>query len=790
MNEEPSVLDFVKDKLAFWRPSRLNWPEAAEEPIDVSMEEEITQPVQAVAPPEPAPERPAGARLRDVPWQAFLLAGLLPAAQYFLEPPLRSWQTGVALYTLALVLIIVLWRGGRLPPVERLEDNREDTPRPGGEQLSSGWLMAASGIAVGLGLTLFWYFLRHGQPVSGLLILAGVLIGAGLLLAGLTSPLFAPITGRTDLREGWRLAALMAVFLLLVWFTFEKDRFTILNLLLWVLLMGSAWIAFTRLDPRQLFQDAFARLREPFTLRMTLFSLALAAVLVLTAVFRFLHLNALPGEMFSDHAEKLFDVMDVLAGSGSTFFPRNTGREFVQFYWTAAVSLVFGTGISFMSLKIGTALAGLITLIYIYRSGVELGGKWVALLALVFAAVGYWPNVISRIGLRFPFYALAAAPVIFHLLRGFHRRTAVDFAWAGIWLGIGLNGYTAGRILPLLVLCAFGLYWLHGKQSRGARRASLVWLAGLAYLAFLFCIPLLHYAAGNPEVVLYRSLTRVAETETAIQGSVWMVFFSNLGKALVMFFWNNGGVWVHSIPSRPALALIDAAFYFLGLVWAMLEYLRRRDWRLLFLLLAIPILLLPSVLSLAFPAENPSLNRTSAAYVPVFLLEALGVWALVRGICQQIPTARGRIAAAGLAGLIVLFSVAGNARLFFGQYAQQYTLNAWNTSQLGGVMRAFADFNGGYDGTWVVGYPYWVDTRLVGINAGSPLRNPETNLEHLPNTFSDPRAKLYLLNPQDGTALNLLLQQYPLGRYHLERNPLPGKDFIVFTVPAQEGHQP
>jgi hypothetical protein len=78
--------------------------------------------------------------------------------------------------------------------------------------------------------------------------------------------------------------------------------------------------------------------------------------------FRFYRLDGLPAEMVSDHAEKLLDVNDVLNGDLNVFFPRNTGREAFQFYWTALMSIVFGTGISFMSLKLGTVLGGLVTL--------------------------------------------------------------------------------------------------------------------------------------------------------------------------------------------------------------------------------------------------------------------------------------------------------------------------------------------------------------------------------------------------------------------------------------------
>ncbi len=126
--------------------------------------------------------------------------------------------------------------------------------------------------------------------------------------------------------------------------------------------------------------------------------------------------------MFSDHAEKLLDVGEVLQGQFSIFFPRNTGREAIQMYLTAAVSMLFGTGLSFMSLKLGTALAGIFALPFIYLLAKEIGGRRLGLLAFFLAAVAYWPNVISRVGLRFPLYPLFVAPMLYFIIKGFEDR--------------------------------------------------------------------------------------------------------------------------------------------------------------------------------------------------------------------------------------------------------------------------------------------------------------------------------------------------------------------------------
>ena len=106
--------------------------------------------------------------------------------------------------------------------------------------------------------------------------------------------------------------------------------------------------------------------------------------------------------MVSDHAEKLLDVWDVLHGQTSIFFPRNTGREAIQMYLTAGIIQLFHTGYTFLSLKIGTILAGLLTLPFIYLLGKELANRRVGLLALLFAGIGILAECHLARGAAFP----------------------------------------------------------------------------------------------------------------------------------------------------------------------------------------------------------------------------------------------------------------------------------------------------------------------------------------------------------------------------------------------------
>ena len=92
----------------------------------------------------------------------------------------------------------------------------------------------------------------------------------------------------------------------------------------------------------------------------------LAAVVLLVVFLRAYRIGEIPAEPFSDHAEKILDVFDISQGKFSIFFERNTGREAFQMYWSLLVMKLFGTGFTFLGLKIGTVLLGLFTLPFVY----------------------------------------------------------------------------------------------------------------------------------------------------------------------------------------------------------------------------------------------------------------------------------------------------------------------------------------------------------------------------------------------------------------------------------------
>ena len=616
-------------------------------------------------------------------------------------------------------------------------------------------------------------------------------LGWGLYRGEWTLAPLAETSDRTDPLTYRPVMLILSLGLGLWAFTLlDENLFTTLNVTVWALavlaFIGALWIR-TPGSQNWLAQIAGFFKRDTWTITISRWTILLLAVTALAFFFRFTQTETVPAEPFSDHAEKLYDVYDVSQGDTRIFFPRNTGREAIQMYWTLWVANIFGTGLSYLSLKLGTAILGFLTLPFIYLLGKEIGGKRVALFAFMLAGIAYWPNVISRIGLRFPLYPLFVAPTLLFLLRGLRTRNRNDFLLSGLFLGLGLHGYSPFRIVPFVVIAAFLLYWIH-SQSKGARRELPVWLAMLAITSLLVFLPLLRFWIDNPEAFGFRAFSRLSTVEQPLPGPAPVIFASNVGKALMMYNLDDGEIWVNSIPHRPALDVVTGALFLFGFVLVLIRYIRKRHWQDLFLLVSIPLLQLPSTLSLAFPGENPALNRAGAASIPAFLLAALALDGLVTSL-------KGRgmrnVVAWGLTGILLAASASQNYTLVFDTFANSFRLGSWNTSDMGRVIREFEQTYGTTKTVWVVPFPYWVDTRLPAAWAGIPNRDMALWPENFASTLALNGPKLFILkaNTEDPTvndqqSVDALKALYPNGALRLFDSDISGHDFWIFFVPG------
>jgi 4-amino-4-deoxy-L-arabinose transferase-like glycosyltransferase len=561
------------------------------------------------------------------------------------------------------------------------------------------------------------------------------------------------------------------------------------------------------LDPEQWWGKLRQSLtREVFTFRLSRVMLMLLAVLALGAYFRFAQLDTIPPEMTSDHVEKLLDVGDLVTGQHKVFFERNTGREPLQFYFAALLIQLFNTGLTHLTLKLTGAIAGFLLIPFVYLIGKELEDEVFGLLAAALTAISFWATAISRVGLRFPLTPVFVAPAIFFLLRGLRRGTRNDFLWAGLFLGVGLYGYSTIRVLPIVIVAAV-LWFAIWNRSRAHWAGWATNLALLFATTFVVFIPLFRYATEPGNHFWERSLSRLSTTENPITNSNmareitedWartfggaviperalqaLIFVQNQWNAVRMFNWQGDQVWVNTIPRMPVLDFIAAALFILGLAFVLVRLLVRRDKLAGFLPVAILILMLPSTLSFAFPDENPSVVRIGGAIPFVYLIAAYPLWLLVKQVRAAFAPGVGAWAGLAVGAFVILTAAQVNQNLYFVQYPPQYKLSAQIASEIGAVIDAYAHSLGTYDTAYVRPYPFWVDTRAVGMYAGDFWRDYAIQKEQLAEPLADQRSKLFVLNLYDQETIAELRRLYPTGALSRYTSAVPDHDFLLYFVP-------
>ncbi|MBN1888729.1 MAG: glycosyltransferase family 39 protein [Thermoflexales bacterium] len=671
--------------------------------------------------------------------------------------------------------------------------------------------LTACALALGMAILAQLLLNRHTTPIPGTLL---YLVAAGVLAIGLwldtdmwrslplppgpPSPDSSPRGDDQLLSEAekaprpsqrwWLIYLAVAAGILNLAFS-GNNRFSTLGVLMWVISVASIVLALWEPGP----QAWWSKWRSGRCLswidvqgiHLSWWTLLVIALVGLGIFFRFYRLAELPAEINSDHAEKLLDVHDILAGKTPIFFPRNTGREAWQFYWTAGLVRLFHLPPDFQALKIGSSLVGALMLPGLYVLGTELfgplGGAW----ALLFGGVSSWSVITTRFGLRYPFMQMPVTWTLALLARGLRRERRNDFILMGLIWGLGFYGYQSYRAMAGALPVAFVTWYVLSRRWRRPGQRQL-WghVAATLSVAALVLIPMIRFSLDYPDLFWRRILSRLTGAEQAIDGSPALIFLDNVRRALLAFFWYTDEVWVAGIPNTPIIDPILGALIVCGLVTGLAWSLRRKDALPAAALAATLVMVAPSAAAIAFPRENPSAIRMGGMIAGVMAacaaLPALASYHLWQVKRQQ------RWPAVAAAGVLAAAVVGINAQRTFDTYASQYCARSLNASEVAQAIEGFTRTGGPNENVFYVAFPHWFDSRAIGMWLGDI---------YWPNTLLDirgadrmvlpPGPRLYIVHPDDVESLGYLQSVYPRG--WVSRQPsqrCPGHDFMVYYVPA------
>jgi uncharacterized SAM-binding protein YcdF (DUF218 family) len=506
--------------------------------------------------------------------------------------------------------------------------------------------------------------------------------------------------------------------------------------------------------------------------------LVLLIVVLVVFLFKILFIRKTPVELISQQVETFLAVDEILAGSRAILFPRNVVSEPMGYYYYALFGVLFPANMRLTAFHFANIVSFCVGLFFLYRLALLLFDKWVAIATVFLYGIGFWPILqnTALIGNSLVFPLLAGA--LFFLFRGLLKEKRTDVFLFGLISGFALFANKLFLMMPVLTLMVILVWWISTRDRNPFPRA-MAWLALSLLTMLIIALPLIATISNNAEVYFAPILSRMSSFEVPLVGNPLVIFLKNFLAAIALVNWSNNSTWVDGIAKRPALDCISAVLFLLGLVWLSTRWKKEKRWDWLTIPLLWILLLIPSVMSLAFPLENPSLSRAYGAAVPVFMLSGVGLVVFVKQIQNS---ARARII---IASLIALLAVFLNYRLLHGSYIDQYRLNAWNTREMSATIMKFEADYGEDAQAWVVSHPHWVDERAVAILSGKDSESLRLDIQSV-NTLSEhDGSQLFILNIEAVETLDRLKVLYPNGVESIAQSTIKGKDFRIYLVPKK-----
>lgn len=397
-------------------------------------------------------------------------------------------------------------------------------------------------------------------------------------------------------------------------------------------------------------------------------------ILLIAAFFRLYQLPDLPPGLNFDEAGNGVAAVDILSGSPRIWWQIGGGKEPLWPYLIALSTMILGY--IPLTLRLPAALVGTLTVAVVYPLMLTLfhnrQARLVAILTLLGLALSEWHLHFSRLGFRAILLPLLSTLAFYFLWRGFKFRVSsfgvrVPYLLlSSFFVALAIYAYLGARLLPVVLILFFALYWLVDRIGQGKRltttkqesddRRSLFTVHHSSFiircflsvfgLIILFLTPLIVYFTFNPADFVARSTTVSIFNPVWNNGDLIGTAWRTLTLTLRTFIGLQGDPNpLVNLPNQPALSYILAPFFLLGLatslyqvVWSILQPFGYTPFNTkshsqgkspnllissshLFLLCWWSVMLLPAILA---PEGAPHHLRLIGTLVPTYAFVALG----------------------------------------------------------------------------------------------------------------------------------------------------------------------
>lgn len=316
----------------------------------------------------------------------------------------------------------------------------------------------------------------------------------------------------------------------------------------------------------------------------------MVGILLLAAYLRIYRLGVIPYGLIPDEVMRGYDAYSLWQTGADSFgaflplFLRGFDDYTPALYSYLSVPFVAIFGLSAQSVRLASAVAGLVTVALTYQLGRQTFGRAAGLTAALLLAISPWHILASRTGAEWNLLALGPVLTITLAYRGWQRPNLLIAAGAAA--GISLYGYAPIKIfLPLLL----GGFFIFYRAELSNRKTSALLAAGvLGVMALpIYIFSFTPQGMQRFSIVYEGSQMRLLETIPRLVGNYFSYFSP---KFFILSEYDDPAlpIYVAHLKSVGLLSWFELVLIGVGSLGAIFSK-RKKAWFILYWLVVSPL---------------------------------------------------------------------------------------------------------------------------------------------------------------------------------------------------------
>lgn len=360
---------------------------------------------------------------------------------------------------------------------------------------------------------------------------------------------------------------------------------------------------------------------------------------LLPVLYLFYGLEVLPAEWYGDIDIVHEYVSDIRVGNWPWRYSLSAGP--LYHYLITPVIAVLGS--SYFSYKFASVIVGLCALLTTYGLAKEIMGSAWARLCLLLLGTSFWFLAWARTGNSQILIVALTSLIIWFAIRWIRYGASLDLWLGALVSGLGLFVYPQAWVLP-------GVFFVTIMFRRRTYPRDVI---GLIVITSLVLWAWVGVFSSSKDVLTggyvgskFWPMFEVSPLKLA-QSIVW-----NGIKTLGMIHVRGDDVFRVNIPGRPQLDPVSGVVFLFGL----LQLLRLHAWKSIGAIIAVLLLILPSLSPVLPHAEVPNSGRTIGVLTLVYLVISYGLFTLHAFVIKRWNSRLASFVIGGLCVLIILLN--------------------------------------------------------------------------------------------------------------------------------------